>query len=70
MAALTRTGKDLSRENLIKALESLYDYETGTTPRITFGPNKRIGAAGAHVIRIDLAEKEFTTASGWIKAYE
>ena len=69
VAALMRTGKDLSRENLIKALESLYDYETGVTPRITFGPNKRVGAAGAHIIRIDLAEKNFPTASSWINAY-
>lgn len=69
VAALMRTGKDLSRENLIKALEGLYDYETGVTPRITFGPNKRVGAAGAHVLRIDLAEKNFPTASSWINAY-
>jgi ABC-type branched-subunit amino acid transport system substrate-binding protein len=67
--ALTRAGKDLSREKLVTTLESLYDYETGTTPHITFGPNRRVGAAGAHVVSIDVAEKEFATASGWIKAY-
>lgn len=67
--ALTRAGKDLSREKLVSTLEGLYDYETGTTPRITFGPNRRVGAAGAHVVSIDIAEKEFATASGWIKAY-
>ena len=69
VAALTRAGKDLSRETLITALESLYDYETGLTPRITFGPNKRVGAAGAHVLKIDLVEKQFATANGWITAY-
>jgi ABC-type branched-subunit amino acid transport system substrate-binding protein len=67
--ALTRAGKDLSREKLVTTLESLYEYETGTTPRITFGPNRRVGAAGAHVVSIDIAEKEFATVSGWIKAY-
>jgi ABC-type branched-subunit amino acid transport system substrate-binding protein len=67
--ALTRAGKDLSRERLVTALEGLYEFETGTTPRITFGPNRRVGAAGAHVVSIDRAEKEFATASGWIKAY-
>ncbi len=66
---LTRAGKDLSREKLITSLEGLYEYQTGITPRITFGPNRRVGAAGAHVVAIDLAEKEFATASGWIKAY-
>lgn len=66
---LTRAGRELSREKLITSLEGLYDYSTGITPRITFGPNRRVGAAGAHVVAIDLAEKEFATASGWIKAY-
>ncbi len=67
--ALTRAGKDLSREKLVNTLEGFYEYDTGATPRITFGPNRRIGAAGAHVVSIDVAEKEFATASGWIKAY-
>jgi ABC-type branched-subunit amino acid transport system substrate-binding protein len=68
-AALTRAGKDLSRETLITALESLYDFETGITPRITFGPNKRVGAAGEQLISIDLVEKQFQTATGWVNAY-
>ena len=67
--ALTRAGKDLSREKLVTTLEGFYDYETGTTPRITFGPNRRIGAAGAHILSLDLLEREFPTASGWIHAY-
>jgi ABC-type branched-subunit amino acid transport system substrate-binding protein len=67
--ALTRAGRDVGREKLVTTLEGFYDYETGTTPRITFGPNRRVGAAGAHVISIDLAEKDFATASGWVKAY-
>ena len=66
--ALTRAGKDLSREKLVKTLEGFYEYETGTTPRITFGPNRRIGAAGAHVLSVDLLEKDFASASGWVKA--
>lgn len=67
--ALTRAGKDLTRETLITSVEGLYDYETGVTPRITFGPNRRVGAAGAHVVAIDVAESQFATASGWVKAY-
>ncbi|HEV2837596.1 MAG TPA: ABC transporter substrate-binding protein [Pyrinomonadaceae bacterium] len=66
---LTRGGRDLSREKLITSLEGLYEYETGITPRITFGPNRRVGAAGAHVLSLDLTDQEFSSASGWIKAY-
>jgi ABC-type branched-subunit amino acid transport system substrate-binding protein len=66
---LTRAGKDLSREKLISSLEGFYEYDTGATPRISFGPNRRIGAAGAHVLSLELAATEFATANGWIKAY-
>ncbi len=61
--ALKRAGRDLSREKLITALEGLYDYQTGVTPSITFGPNRRVGSMGAWVVSIDLAKKEFVLIS-------
>jgi ABC-type branched-subunit amino acid transport system substrate-binding protein len=64
--ALRRVGRDLSREKLIQALEGLYEFSTGLTPAITFGPNRRIGAMGTYVVTIDLKEKRFTPASGWV----
>jgi ABC-type branched-subunit amino acid transport system substrate-binding protein len=66
---LKRGGRDISRERLVTALEGLYDYETGLTPRLTFGPNRRVGAAGAYVVRIDTERKEFVPAGGWVNAY-
>jgi ABC-type branched-subunit amino acid transport system substrate-binding protein len=66
---LTRAGKDLSREKLITALEGFYQYDTGATPPITFGPNRHIGAAGSHILTLEQAATEFTTASGWVKSY-
>jgi ABC-type branched-subunit amino acid transport system substrate-binding protein len=63
---LKRAGKDLSREKLIQALEGLYNFPTGTTPPISYGPNRRVGASGAYVVTIDLKEKRFVPASGWI----
>jgi len=65
---LTRAGRDLNREKFINALDTLYDYETGVTPRLTFGPNRRVGAAGAHIVIFDAAKKEFTPM-GWVSAY-
>ena len=64
--ALKRAGKNLSREELIKSLEGLYEYSTGLTPAITYGPNRRIGAMGAYVVTVDLQKKQFLPASGWI----
>lgn len=64
--ALKRAGRDLSREKLVQVLEGLYEYRTGLTPPITYGPNRRIGAMGAYVVVVDLKTKQFTPASGWV----
>ncbi len=65
---LTRAGRDLNREKFINALDTLYDYDTGVTPRLTFGPNRRVGAAGAHIVTFDPVTKEFKPL-GWVNAY-
>jgi ABC-type branched-subunit amino acid transport system substrate-binding protein len=63
---LKRTGKDLSREKFIRSLEKLYEYKTGLTPRITYGPNRRIGALGSHIVTVDLKKKNFAPVGQWI----
>lgn len=65
--AIRRAGKDLSREKLIQVLEGFYEYQTGLTPAITYGPNRRIGAMGAYIIKVDLKNKQFVPAGGWIR---
>ena len=62
---LRRAGKDLSREKLVDQLEGLYDYDTGLTPGITYGPNRRVGALGAYVVLLDPVNKRLESA-GWI----
>ena len=64
--ALEICGKDLSRERLITSLEGLYEYETGLSPKITFGPNRRIGALGAYIVTIDPEKKLFPASLEWI----
>ncbi|HWC77093.1 MAG TPA: ABC transporter substrate-binding protein [Blastocatellia bacterium] len=64
--ALKLAGRDLSREKLINTLEGLYQYQTGLTPPITFGLNRRIGALGAYIVSIDPEKKEFVPVSNWI----
>ena len=64
--ALERCGKDLTRERLITTLEGLYEYDTGLMPKITFGPNRRIGALGAYVVTIDPEKKLFPASMEWV----
>lgn len=64
--ALELCGKDVSRECLVTKLEGLYEYETGLMPRITFGPNRRIGVLGAYIVTIDPKKKLFPATAEWI----
>lgn len=64
--ALELCGKDLTRERLITTLEGLYEYDTGLMPKITFGPNRRIGALGAYVVTIDPDKKLFPASVEWV----
>ena len=64
--ALELCGKNLSRERLITTLEGLYEYDTGLMPKITFGPNRRIGALGAYVVTIDPEKKLFPARLEWV----
>ncbi len=64
--ALTRAGRDLSREKLINTLEGFYQFDTGLTPPISYGPNRRVGALGAYVVSVDLEKRAFVPASAWI----
>ena len=64
---MQRSGKDLTVENLIGALEQLDDYQTGLTPPVSYGPNRRLGALGAYVVAVDLDKKSLVPASSWVK---
>ncbi len=47
---LRRAGKELSRRRLVETLEGVSEFETGLTRRLTYGPNRRVGALGAYVV--------------------
>lgn len=64
---LKRTGRDLSREKFIRSLEKLWEFQTDLTPRITYGPNRRIGVLGAHIVTVDLEKKTFAPVGRWIE---
>ena len=47
---LRQAGRRLGRSELLAGLESLYRFETGLTPPLTYTPNRRVGANGAWVV--------------------
>ena len=65
---LRRAGRNLSRARIVEGIEELYEFKTGVTPPLTYGPNRRIGALGAHIVAIDLANKRYVpVGDGWQK---
>lgn len=61
--ALENAGRDLSREKLIELLEGTYQFPTGLSPAISFGPNRRIGSMGVHIVHADHLDQPGT----WIE---
>jgi ABC-type branched-subunit amino acid transport system substrate-binding protein len=64
--ALRRAGADLTRADLIQALESLRDFDTGVAPPVTFGVDRRVGVQGAQLVRVDSASGLLQAASPWL----
>ena len=48
--ALRLVGREITREKLIQALESLKHFRTDFGPRISYGPGRRVGSGGAYVV--------------------
>jgi ABC-type branched-subunit amino acid transport system substrate-binding protein len=52
-------GREISRPQLLNALEQLHDFKTGVVPPLTFGPNRRVGADSCSIVGIDLSRKQY-----------
>ncbi|HVG21950.1 MAG TPA: hypothetical protein VNI02_23145, partial [Blastocatellia bacterium] len=61
--ATKSSGRQLSRAEIIKALENMRGYATGVIAPVTFGPNRRVGASGSYVVKIDSAKKQYVPVS-------
>jgi ABC-type branched-subunit amino acid transport system substrate-binding protein len=55
------------RQKLTETLEGLKDFETGFSPRVTFAPDRHIGAPGSYMVTFDPTTQKLA-ASGWISS--
>ncbi|HUP46140.1 MAG TPA: ABC transporter substrate-binding protein [Thermoanaerobaculia bacterium] len=60
---LRRAGRDLTREKLVEALETLDGFQ-GSGPSITFGPETRQGTRSVMLMRC-LSATEYELIAGW-----
>lgn len=64
--AAKNSDRQFSRAALVNSLEHLENFNTGVIGPVTFGPNRRVGAAGSYIVGIDLIKKQYVPASGRI----
>jgi ABC-type branched-subunit amino acid transport system substrate-binding protein len=62
---LKRAGVSVTRENFVDTIGNLWKYETHLTPPLTYTPNRRAGAAGAAMIRVDKTSRKPVAAAPW-----
>jgi ABC-type branched-subunit amino acid transport system substrate-binding protein len=68
--ALQKAGPDLSREQLILALEDMENFQPGLSAAVSFNSSRRMGPDGAHVVRVDLVNGRLDGESFWINLDE
>jgi ABC-type branched-subunit amino acid transport system substrate-binding protein len=64
---LRRAGRNLSRDQLMLALESMEEFHPGLVPPVSYGPDRRIGTLGGHIVRADLVNGRFDERTRWIE---
>ncbi|MDD1606497.1 MAG: hypothetical protein LUP96_07365, partial [Methylococcaceae bacterium] len=47
---LQKTGRELSRKKLIHNLETIYRFDTGLLPLLSYGSNRHIGSAEVSIV--------------------
>jgi len=62
---LNRAGKDLTREKLIEAMESLKNYSDGFNGPVTYGKNERSGTSALRLLKVK-EDGKFYGLTDWI----
>jgi ABC-type branched-subunit amino acid transport system substrate-binding protein len=57
--ATKRSSRQINRIALVNSLEQLRNFNTGVLPPVSFGPNRRVGAAGSYVVGVDIVKREY-----------
>lgn len=64
---LKRSGRSLSRAKFAESLEKLFAFESGVTPSISYGPNRRVGVLGAHIVQVNLETHSFQPTGKFVQ---
>ena len=66
LEGIRMSGRQLDRDKFIATLSSMYGFNTGLTPPVTYGATRRIGALGAYIVKLDLKNKTLAPVGSWM----
>lgn len=61
-----RSGRAIGRETLVRQLETLRDFRTDAVPPLSYGPDRRVGALGGHLVTPEAGGLGFRTVNPWL----
>ncbi len=64
---LEQTGRDLTREKFVAALESTRRFESGLLPALDFSSRARVGAPGGYVVAVDLERRDLRRLGAFVR---
>ena len=64
---IKRSGKRITRDKLVAALEELYSYDAGLNKPLSYGSRRRTGLSGAFVVKLDTAQRRLLPTGIWVK---
>jgi ABC-type branched-subunit amino acid transport system substrate-binding protein len=65
--ALKQSGRELTRQKLVAALEAMQGFEPGLVPAVSFNAKRRIGAPGGYIVGLDLKHRNFRQLGGFVR---
>jgi hypothetical protein len=66
---LKAAGPDLGRARLIATIQSGQEFASGVFPPVRYGPNTRFGAAQAHLLEADCANRRYRTLATFASSF-
>jgi ABC-type branched-subunit amino acid transport system substrate-binding protein len=65
--ALRKSGHEVTREKLVAMCEQFYDLNLEQMRPVSFGPDRRVGTTGTHVVGVELQTSGLSLPSQWVE---
>lgn len=62
---LRRSGRGVTREKFVDAIGNVWKLETGVSPPLTYNRNRRTGAVGAAILKVEPGRRRLAPAAEW-----